>query len=68
VAEGKMTIHGVSRDVRIQGQFLREAERLKMESKFPVKVADYDIDIPKVVFYNIAEEVEVTVLFIYEEY
>jgi hypothetical protein len=68
VAEGKMTIHGVSRDVRIQGQFLREAERLKMESKFPVKVADYDIDIPKVVFYNIAEEVEVTVLFVYEEY
>ncbi|MEX2594371.1 MAG: YceI family protein [Anditalea sp.] len=68
LAVGKMTIHGVSRDVKIKGQFTHGSGRVKMESKFPIKVADYDIDIPKVVFYNIAEEVEVTVLFIYEEF
>lgn len=68
LAVGKLTIHGVSRDVKIKGKFTRESGGVKMESKFPVKVADYDIEIPRVVFYNIAEEVEVTVLFIYEEF
>ena len=67
VAEGTMTIHGVSRAVTLKGQLSVEPGGLKMESKFPIKVADYDIDIPTVVFYNIAEEVAVTVLFIYKE-
>ena len=67
VAEGTMTIHGVSRTVTLKGQLSVEPGGLKMESKFPIKVADYDIDIPTVVFYNIAEEVAVTVLFIYKE-
>jgi len=67
VADGAITIHGVTRNVKIKGQLTRESTGLKMEAKFPIKVADYAIDIPKVVFYNIAEEVEVSVLFIYEE-
>ncbi len=66
-AEGKMTIHGITRDVKIKGQMTIESGGIKMESKFPIKVADYEIDIPQVVFYNIADEVEVTVRFIYHK-
>ena len=67
VAIGKMTIHGVSRDVKIKGQFTHNSGQVKMESKFPIKVADYKIEIPQVVFYNIGEVVEVSVEFIYKE-
>lgn len=68
LAEGRMTIHGVTRDVRIKGQFTKLGDNIEMQSKFWIKVADYDIDIPRVVFYNIAEEVEVTVTFRFQEF
>ena len=67
VAEGTMTIHGVAKKVKINGQISKTAGGLKIETKFPIKVADYDIEIPRVVFYNIAEVVEVTAVFIYKE-
>lgn len=67
VAEGTMTIHGVARKVKIKGHLIQTSGVLKIDTKFPVKVADYDIDIPRVVFYNIAEVVEVTAVFIYKE-
>ena len=65
-AEGPMTIHGVSRKVKIKGKMIHKSGELILESKFPIKVADYDIEIPRVVFYNIAEEVEVSVQFVYK--
>lgn len=67
VAEGTMTIHGVTQKVKIKGQINKTSGGLKIETKFPIKVAEYNIDIPRVVFYNIAEEVEVTAAFIYKE-
>lgn len=67
VAEGKMTIHGVTQNVRIPGKFRNENNRITMEAVFPVKLEDYDISIPRVLFMNIAEEVEVTVRFIFEK-
>jgi polyisoprenoid-binding protein YceI len=65
-AEGTMTIHGVSRRLKIKGKLIKKSGELIMESKFPIKVADYDIEIPRVVFYNIAEVVEVSVRFVYK--
>lgn len=67
VAEGTMTIHGVAKKVKINGQISKVAGGLKIETKYPIKVADYGIEIPRVVFYNIAEIVEVTAIFIYRE-
>lgn len=67
VAEGTLTIHGVPRKAKINGKISRTPDGLKVETKFPLKVADYDIEIPRVVFYNIAEVVEVTAVFIYKE-
>jgi|SRR5690554_6458680 len=68
LAEGRMTIHGVTRNIRIKGQLTKLGNYIDMHSKFWIKVADYDIDIPRVVFYNIAEEVEVTVMFRFQEF
>jgi hypothetical protein len=39
---------------------------LSMKTKFIVKLADYDIEIPQLLWQNIAEQVEVTGDFVYK--
>lgn len=68
IAKGKLTIHGVTHEVEVPGSVKENGSGLEMQAVFPIKVADYDIDIPKIVFYNIAEEVEVRVHFQYQPY
>lgn len=58
---GKMTIHGVSRDVTIPGTITVKGKQATAASKFKVKPADYKINIPGVVEGKIAKEIEVTV-------
>jgi polyisoprenoid-binding protein YceI len=65
-AQGKLTIHGVTKDIDEPGTIEVKDNKLLMKSKFKVKVADYDIEIPTLVFQNIAEEVEVTIDFTYK--
>lgn len=64
-AVGKMTIHGVTNDVEIKGTIHFEQERVIMKSQFVVRLQDYDIRVPQIVWQNIAQEVEVTVEFFY---
>lgn len=66
VAKGKMTIHGVVRDVEIPGTIENKNGMLLMKSKFMVRLADYDIKIPKLMWQNITEQVEVTVELTYK--
>jgi len=68
VAEGEFEIHGVKKKVRISGMLDLRNDKLKLESKFIIKVEDYDIEIPSLLFQNIAEEVEVTISFEYKIY
>jgi polyisoprenoid-binding protein YceI len=62
-AQGKLTIHGVTRDVDIPGQIVRLEKGLKMTARFMVELKDYDIEIPTLMWQNIAERVEVTLEF-----
>jgi polyisoprenoid-binding protein YceI len=62
-AQGKLTIHGVTRDVTIPGQITRTDTGLKMTSKFVVELKDYKVEIPRLMWQNIAERVEVTLDF-----
>ncbi len=65
-AVGKLSIHGRTRDVRIPGTVERKGDNLIMKAKFIVKLEDYEITIPQILWQNIAEQVEVTVEFTYE--
>lgn len=65
-AAGKLTIHGVTKDIDVPGTMEVDGKKITMKSKFMVKVADYNITIPQLLFQNIAEEVEVTVDFTYK--
>lgn len=64
-ASGKLTIHGVTKEVKIPGTVeMKSDNKIEMKSKFIVKLEDYKIKIPQIVWQNIAEEVEVTLEFV----
>ncbi len=65
-ATGKLTIHGITREVQIPGTLLAIDDKLIAKSKFMIHLKDYKIKIPKLLWQNIAEDVEVTVEFIYK--
>ncbi|HEY0108825.1 MAG TPA: YceI family protein, partial [Fibrella sp.] len=58
---GKMTIHGVTRDVTAPGTITVKGGKLTATSKFNVRTADYGIKIPAMTAKKIAESIEVTV-------
>ncbi len=68
VAEGEMSIHGVENQVSIEGTLNYDESSMTVTSVFEVALKDYKIKIPKALFYNIAEIVEVTISFQYQPY
>jgi hypothetical protein len=58
---GKMTMHGVTKDVTIDGTLNKKGTELMLNSKFKVKVTDYNIKVPSMYVKNIAEVVDVTI-------
>lgn len=65
-AIGKLSIHGISRDIDVPGTLEFASGKVNMQSKFIVKLVDYNIKIPKLVWQNIAEEIEVKIDFTYK--
>lgn len=58
---GKMELHGVTKDVTLDGVLTKAGTEYKIASKFKIKVADYNIEVPSMYVKNIAETVDVTV-------
>ena len=61
--DGQLTIHGVTRDIREEIEIRRGPKSLEISSSFIVRPADHDIEVPRLVFKKIAEEVEVSLNF-----
>lgn len=61
LVQGNLTIHGVTRKIVTNATIKINQGSLVCESVFKVKVSDYDIQIPKLLTRNIAEEVEIIV-------
>lgn len=66
MASGELTIHGVTKNITIPAKLNIQNDRLVVDSTFPVALEEYKIKIPKALFYNIADTVEVTVHFEYK--
>ena len=67
-AVGKLAIHGKTKEVDITGEVHKKADEIILTTKFQVLLKDYNIKIPKILFSNIAESVEVSVEFKYKPY
>jgi polyisoprenoid-binding protein YceI len=66
-ATGKLTIRGITKNISVKGTLEQKDDQIFMNAKFPLRVEDFDIKIPRIVFFNIAEVVDVDVSFIYKE-
>lgn len=64
-ASGTATIHGVSRPVEFKGTIVSNGKTLNLNCQFDIKLDEYKIDIPKIVFAKIAEVIKVKGAFVY---
>ena len=58
---GDLTVHNVTMKRTIPGSIIVKGGVISMKSEFMVKCADHHIDIPKIVFHNIAESIKINV-------
>lgn len=59
--EGQLSMHGVTRTVKMNTSLIVNNGKITGTAKFPVRLEEYNIRVPKIVIKKIAEEVEVTV-------
>lgn len=64
-ASGMMNLHGVNKNVNIEGQMVIDATNkvVILDTTFKLKLEDFNIKVPTVVMYKIAESVEVNAQF-----
>lgn len=53
---GKLTIHGVTNDVSVPGSVTVKGTAVSLSAKFPVKLADYKVNVPSVVVDKVGKE------------
>ena len=58
---GSLSIHGISKDAQMTAIAQMINDELHISSTFDVALEDYDIDIPKIMIYKIAEVIQVVV-------
>ena len=64
--KGIFTIHGVKQDRTMTGKLTVKGSTLTLVSNFAVKLVDHKIDVPKIVFAKIAEDISVKNTFVFE--
>jgi len=57
---GELTIHGVSKPLETTATITIAGDKVTASTEFIAKPADFDIEIPKLVVKNIAEEIKVS--------
>ena len=67
-AKGNLTIHGVTLPRDLKGKLTIENQKISLISKFDIKLVDYKIDIPKIVFAKIAEVISVKTKYDFSPY
>jgi polyisoprenoid-binding protein YceI len=63
--KGKLTIHGVTKEIDVPGSIVINENQVSAKSVFKIKPEDYDIAIPELIRENIAKEIEISVDVIY---
>ena len=61
MVNGSLAMHGISKDTQMKATAQMKDDELYISSAFDVALEDYDIDIPKIMMYKIAEVIQVVV-------
>lgn len=59
--EGDLTIHGKTNKVKVNGVLIQNEKSVLITAEFVVILDDYNIDIPTIVMYKIAQQIDVRV-------
>lgn len=59
--KGKLTLHGVTKDIETDGKITVKDGKLNTTSKFKILMSDYNIDIPGTVAENMSNTITITV-------
>lgn len=54
-ASGKMFIHGVTKNISVDGTVQYAEDGYRVITKFPIKLTDYEIEVPSFMFMKISE-------------
>ena len=65
---GKLTIHGITKDVQATGTFIVKGNTITAKSEFKVTLADFGIEIPSLVSDKVAKVASITIQVNYEPY
>jgi hypothetical protein len=60
-SSGKIAMHGQEKEISVPGIFTVKNGEASLQSSFPLAVADFKIEIPQLLFQNIADTVAVKV-------
>ena len=60
-AVGELTIHGVTKEIEVPAMLAIDGNQVKLQTEFPVTIADFGIDIPKTVADKIEKDAKTTV-------
>ena len=66
IINGQLTIKGVTKDIITLGKIKKIENVLNLTSSFSIKLSDYNVKIPKVVFMKIDEVVKINLNYNYE--
>lgn len=61
VVEGSFKIHGIEKQMKIDGTLEKTGDGMHLEASWTVLLEDHDIRRPRVVFYELAQEQEVSI-------
>ncbi|MBA7547229.1 hypothetical protein ES705_39636 [subsurface metagenome] len=57
-AEGKIFIHGVEQVLKVAGMMIKDGSGYRIQINFIVKLSDFEIEIPSIMFYKIDEDMK----------
>lgn len=67
-ATGKLKMHGVEKDISEKGKITISEGMIKLEAAFVVALKDFNIERPKIVYQNIADNIDINLNINYTPY
>lgn len=65
--DGKMFIHGVTRDLKVNGNLFPVEDGYRVKAYFEILLSDYDVKIPKLMFMKISNTIKLVLDFYLKE-
>jgi len=67
IVEGKMFIHGVTKQLQVEGKIFKTENGFHVQTNFPISLPDYNIEVPSLMFMKINEVMDLHLDFYLEK-